>query len=154
MLSGDPPSGDEVPFRSEPPLSHESSRIFRPRDARIPPPPHRALAPFAAVPVARHPPCHYSVFLKFRHLISRVREDRIYPLYALRVSSTSSGYPRFLVSSSNGFGEFQTECSGEEICIFDRPVVASASSPRSIARLPLNAALEAAAVIANDEGVV
>lgn len=61
------------------------------------------------------------MFLEFRHLISRVREDRVYPLYALRVSSTSSGYPGFLVSSSNGFGEFQTAQKREEICIFGAP---------------------------------
>lgn len=89
---GDPSSENEVPFCFEPPLSHESSRIFCQRDG------DRRATVLRPLPSRFDFTLFLSVFLEFPHLISRVHEDRVYPLYALRVSSSSS--PSFVPSFS------------------------------------------------------
>lgn len=95
-----------MPFRWSRPLSRESSRNISSKGRAQPRPSYSAGFSAAAAALSLpppplsfclavfHPPAPPRSLLKFRHLISRVREDRVYPLYALRVSSTSSGNPR------------------------------------------------------------
>ena len=66
-----------MPFRFEPPLSHESSRIFRRRDESSYSPFYTPSFPLVlALPLPL-----LSVFLEFRHLISRVARRSCLPSF-------------------------------------------------------------------------